>query len=212
MSTVFDRIRNTGIVPVVVIDRAEDAEPLSDALCEGGLPAAEVTFRTEAAADAIFLMKKRHPEMLIGAGTILSGPQANRAVAAGAEFIVSPGINSNTVIHCQQMDVPVIPGTQTPSDMEQAVELGLTTVKFFPAELSGGLPMIKACAEPFTMLSFMPSGGINDSNAQSYLEYPRIVAVGGSWMVKKDLIASGDFETIRKLVSEAARLVRKVRG
>ena len=212
MDNIFEKIRKTGIVPVVVIEDAAAAAALSDALCEGGLPAAEVTFRTAAAAEAISIMKQRHPGMLIGAGTVLNGVQADRAVQAGAEFIVSPGINPGTVRHCQQIGITVIPGTQTPSDMELAVEMGLDTVKFFPAELSGGLAMIKACAEPFTGLNFMPSGGINASNAGDYLAYGRIIAVGGSWMVKKELISAGDFDTIRDLASEAAQLVRKIRG
>ena len=212
MDNIFEKIRKTGIVPVVVIEDAAAASALSDALCEGGLPAAEVTFRTAAAAEAISIIKQRHPGMLIGAGTVLNGVQADRAVQAGAEFIVSPGINPGTVRHCQQIGITVIPGTQTPSDMELAVEMGLDTVKFFPAELSGGLAMIKACAEPFTGLSFMPSGGINASNAGDYLAYGRIIAVGGSWMVKKELISAGDFDTIRDLASEAAQLVRKIRG
>ena len=212
MNGIFERIRNVGIVPVVVIEDASAAAAMSDALCEGGLPAAEVTFRTAAAAEAISIMKQRHPEMLIGAGTVLNGVQVDRAMQAGAEFIVSPGINPNTVRHCQQSEITVIPGTQTPSDMELAVELGLDTVKFFPAELSGGIAMIKACAEPFTGLSFMPSGGINASNAADYLAYDRIIAVGGSWMVRKDLISAGSFDTIRKLAGEAAQLVKDNRG
>lgn len=212
MEALFERIRRTGIVPVVVIEDASKAAELAEALCEGGIDCAEVTFRTDAAAEAIRLMKQARPDMLVGAGTVLTAEQVDRAMAAGAEFIVSPGLNPNTVRYCQQKGITAIPGTQTPSDMELACELGLTTVKFFPSELSGGLPMIKALAEPFTTLSFMPSGGINASNARDYLAYDRIVAVGGSWMVKKDLIAAGDFGTIRELASEAAQTVREIRG
>lgn len=212
MEALFERIRRTGIVPVVVIEDASKAAELAEALCEGGIDCAEVTFRTDAAAEAIRLMKQARPDMLVGAGTVLTAEQVDRAMAAGAEFIVSPGLNPNTVRYCQQKGITAIPGTQTPSDMELACELGLTTVKFFPSELSGGLPMIKALAEPFTTLSFMPSGGINASNARDYLAYDRIVAVGGSWMVKKDLIAAGDFGTIRDLASEAAQTVREIRG
>ena len=212
MKELFERIWKTGIGPVVVINDAKDAPELAKALCEGGLPAAEVTFRTEAAEEAIRLMKETCPQMLIGAGTVLNASQADRAVAAGAEFIVSPGLNPNTVKHCIEIGVTPIPGTLTPSDMELAIELGLDVVKFFPSEPSGGLAMIKALAEPFTSLRFMPSGGINASNMKSYLEYDRILACGGSWMVKKDLIENGEFDTIRKLTLEAASTVKEIRS
>ena len=212
MKELFERIWKTGIVPVVVINDAKDAPELAKALCEGGLPAAEVTFRTEAAEEAIRLMKETCPQMLIGAGTVLNASQADRAVAAGAEFIVSPGLNPNTVKHCIEIGVTPIPGTLTPSDMELAIELGLDVVKFFPSEPSGGLSMIKALAEPFSSLRFMPSGGINASNVRSYLEYDRILACGGSWMVKKDLIENGEFDTIRKLTLEAASTVKEIRS
>ena len=212
MKELFERIWKTGIGPVVVINDAKDAPELAKALCEGGLPAAEVTFRTEAAEEAIRLMKETCPQMLIGAGTVLNASQADRAVAAGAEFIVSPGLNPNTVKHCIEIGVTPIPGTLTPSDMELAIELGLDVVKFFPSEPSGGLSMIKALAEPFSSLRFMPSGGINASNVRSYLEYDRILACGGSWMVKKDLIENGEFDTIRKLTLEAASTVKEIRS
>ncbi|MDO4623230.1 MAG: bifunctional 4-hydroxy-2-oxoglutarate aldolase/2-dehydro-3-deoxy-phosphogluconate aldolase, partial [Eubacteriales bacterium] len=191
---------------------AKDASPLADALCEGGLPCAEVTFRTAAAADVIKSMSEAHPEMLVGAGTVLTTEQVDRAVEAGAKFIVSPGLNPKVVKYCIEKNIPVTPGTQTPSEMELALELGLDTVKFFPAEPAGGLKMIKAVAAPYTTLSFMPTGGINAQNVKEYLAYDRIVACGGSWMVKGDLVKAGKFDEIRELVREAAAIVKEIRG
>ena len=183
MNKVLEEIKKIGIVPVVVLDDAKDAEPLAKALCEGGLPCAEVTFRTEAAEESIRIISEKYPEMLVGAGTVLTTEQVDRAVAAGAKFIVSPGFNPKIVKYCIDRDIPVTPGTQTPSEMEQAIEMGLDVVKFFPAEPAGGLKMIKAVAAPYTMLQFMPTGGINLNNVEEYLEYDRILACGGSWMV-----------------------------
>ena len=185
---VMKRFREIGIVPVVVLDDAKDALPLGQALVNGGLPCAEVTFRTAAAEESIRIMAENCPDLMVGAGTVLTVEQVDRAVAAGAKFIVSPGLNPKVVKHCQEIGVPVCPGTQTPSEMEQALELGLEFVKFFPAEPAGGLKMIKAVAAPYTTLSFMPTGGINAENVKEYLKYDRIFACGGSWMVKGDLI------------------------
>ena len=203
MNEVLVQFQKLGIIPVVVIDDAKDAVPLAKALCEGGLPVAEVTFRTEAAEEAIRLMAEACPEMLVGAGTVLTTEQVDRAVAAGAKFIVSPGLNPKVVKYCQEKNVPITPGTARPTDIEMALELGLEVVKFFPAEQNGGLPMIKAMAAPYTKVKFMPTGGINAKNLKSYLDFDKIIACGGSWMVPKDLVAAGDFEAIKNLTREA---------
>jgi 2-dehydro-3-deoxyphosphogluconate aldolase/(4S)-4-hydroxy-2-oxoglutarate aldolase len=157
-------------------------------------------------------MSEKYPEMLVGAGTVLNIEQVDRAVAAGAKFIVSPGLNPKVVSYCMEKGIPVCPGTCTPSEMEQAMDLGLDTVKFFPAEPSGGVKFIKAVAAPYTMLKFMPTGGVNASNVRDYLTYDKILCCGGSWMVKNSLIEAGDFDKIRDLTREAADIVREVRG
>lgn len=203
MNPILEQFQKLGIIPVVVIDDAKDAVPLAKALCEGGLPVAEVTFRTDAAEEAIRQMSTAYPEMLVGAGTVLTTEQVDRAVAAGAKFIVSPGLNPKVVKYCQEKNVPITPGTARPTDIEMALELGLEVVKFFPAEQNGGLPMIKAMAAPYTKVKFMPTGGINAKNLKSYLDFDKIIACGGSWMVPKDLVAAGDFDAIRNLTREA---------
>lgn len=211
MNEVVRQLSRIGIVPVVVIEDAKDAVPLAKALVEGGLPCAEVTFRTPAAADAIRAMHEAYPDMVVGAGTVLTKAQAMDAKQAGAKFLVSPGLNPDVVHYAQQIGVPMVPGTCTPSDVERALSLGLTEIKFFPAEASGGLNFIKALAGPYVNVRFMPTGGINLQNAREYLAYDKIWAVGGSWMVKKDLIRAGKFDEIEKMVREAADLVREVR-
>ncbi|MBR6405883.1 MAG: bifunctional 4-hydroxy-2-oxoglutarate aldolase/2-dehydro-3-deoxy-phosphogluconate aldolase [Lachnospiraceae bacterium] len=206
-------IRKTGIVPVVVLDDAKDAEPLAEALIRGGLPCAEVTFRTAAAEESIRRMTEKFPEMLVGAGTVLTTEQVDRAVAAGAKFIVAPGLNPVTVKYCLEKGIPVFPGVLTPSEIEQALSLGLQVVKFFPAEPSGGLKMIQAIAAAYVGLKFMPTGGINAKNVGEYLaDEKHILACGGSWMVKKDLIAAGEFGKIEEMAREAAALVKEYRG
>ncbi len=212
MSTIIEQFKEIGIIPVVVLDDAKDAEPLAKALCEGGLPCAEVTFRTAAAEETIRKMSAAFPDMLVGAGTVLTTEQVDRAVAAGAKFIVSPGFNPEVVRYCQEKNIPITPGIQTPTEIEAALSLGLKTVKFFPAEPAGGLKMIKAIAAPYVDVSFMPTGGISASNVREYLAYDRIVACGGSWMVKKDLVAAGEFDKIREMVAEAAAIVKEIRG
>lgn len=212
MDSIYEQFKKTGIIPVVVLEDAKDAEPLARALCEGGLPCAEVTFRTPAAAEAIRIMTEKFPDMLVGAGTVLTTEQVDRAIESGAKFIVSPGLNPDVVRYCIEKDIPVTPGTQTPSDMEKAMSFGLNVVKFFPAEPSGGLSMIKAVAAPYTELQFMPTGGINAKNVRDYLAYDRIIACGGSWMVKGDLIRAGKFDEIKALVREAADIVHEIRG
>ena len=203
MNPVLEKIQQLGIVPVVVLNDASDASPLAKALCEGGLPCAEVTFRTEAAEEAIRIMSQEFPEMLVGAGTVLTTDQVDRAVAAGAQFIVSPGLNPKIVRYCTERNIPITPGTCNPSDVELAIELGLEVVKFFPAEASGGLDMIKAMSAPYTNVRFMPTGGINQKNLTTYLDFPKIIACGGSWMVSGDLIKEGNFDKIRELTEDA---------
>lgn len=212
MNEVLNKLHELGIVPVVVIDDAKDAIPLAKALIEGGLPCAEVTFRTAAAADAIKAIADNFPEMLVGAGTVLTTEQVDRAVAAGAKFIVSPGTNPRVVKYCVEKNIPITPGTCNPSDVEQALECGVNIVKFFPAEPAGGLKYIKAIAAPYVDVKFMPTGGINANNVRDYLAYNKIWACGGSWMVKGDLIKAGDFEKIKALTAEAVQIVKEVRG
>ncbi len=212
MNETLEKLGQYGIVPVVVLNDSKDAEPLADALCEGGLACAEVTFRTEAAAESIKIMSEKHPEMLVGAGTVLTVEQVDEAVAAGAKFIVSPGLNPEVVKYCLDKNIAITPGVVTPSEMEQAIELGLNIVKFFPAEPSGGLSMIKAVSAPYTMLKFMPTGGINPGNVKEYLKSDKIFACGGSWMVKGDLVDAGDFDKIKELTKEAADIVKEIRG
>ena len=212
MNEVLEKLGQYGIVPVVVLNDSKDAEPLADALCEGGLACAEVTFRTEAAAESIKIMSEKHPEMLVGAGTVLTIEQVDEAVAAGAKFIVSPGLNPEVVKYCLDKNIAITPGVVTPSEMEKAIELGLNIVKFFPAEPSGGLSMIKAVSAPYTMLKFMPTGGINPGNVKEYLKSDKIFACGGSWMGKGDLVDAGDFDKIKELTKEAADIVKEIRG
>lgn len=209
---IFEQFSKIGIIPVVVLDDPKDAAGLAKALCENGLPCAEVTFRTAAAEESIRIMSREFPDMLVGAGTVLTKEQVDRAVNAGAKFIVSPGLNPRIVQYCLDKSIPITPGTQTPSEMEQALELGLKVVKFFPAEPAGGLNMIKAVAAPYVDLKFMPTGGINAKNVRDYLAYNKIIACGGSWMVKKDLVTGGKWDELGKLVREAADIVKEIRG
>ena len=212
MNEVLEQFQKLGVIPVVVIDDAKDAAPLAKALVEGGLPCAEVTFRTAAAEEAIRIMCREYPEMLVGAGTVLTIDQVDRAVAAGAKFIVSPGINPKVVDYCVKKNIPITPGTCNPSNVETALEFGLDVVKFFPAEPAGGLKYIKAIAAPYVGMKFMPTGGINEKNVRDYLAYDRILACGGSWMVKGDLIKAGDFEKIKELTAQAVQIVKEIRG
>ena len=211
MNTTLKKLGQFGVVPVVVLDDVKDAKPLAKALCDGGLACAEVTFRTDAAEESIRIMTEAYPEMVVGAGTILTTEQADRAIAAGASFIVTPGFDTEIVKHCIAKNIPITPGVVTPSELAQAYALGLRIVKFFPAEPSGGLPMIKALAAPYYMMQFMPTGGISATTLSDYLRYEKIFACGGSWMVKGDLIKSGDFDKITSLTKEAVDLVRSVR-
>ncbi len=207
MNEVLSKIQMMGIVPVIKLDDAKDAVPLAKALCDGGLPCAEVTFRTAAAEESIRLMREAFPDMLIGAGTVLTTEQVDLAVKAGATFIVSPGLNPKVVSYCTERNIPVTPGCSSPSDIETAIELGLEVVKFFPAEAAGGLAMIKAMAAPYVNMKFMPTGGINASNLTSYLDFSKIIACGGSWMVKDELVKAGDFDKITELTREAVNMM-----
>ena len=193
MNKVLEEFSKIGIIPVIALDHVEDAAPLAKALCDGGLPCAEVTFRTAAAEESIRIMSEQFPEMLVGAGTVLTTEQVDRAVNAGAKFIVSPGLNPKVVKYCVDKGIPVTPGCSNPSDVEVAIELGLEVVKFFPAEAAGGLNMIKSMAAPYTKMKFMPTGGINAKNLTNYLDFKKIIACGGSWMVNKDMIAAKDW-------------------
>lgn len=212
MNKILEQIQEIGIVPVVVLEDAKDAEPIAKALVEGGLPCAEVTFRTAAAEEAIRIMAEKYPQMLVGAGTVLTLEQVDRAVAAGAKFIVSPGLNPKVVQYCVEKGILITPGCVTSSEIEQALEFGLDVVKFFPAEPSGGINMIKALAAPYVGLKFMPTGGINATNVKDYLAYNKILACGGSWMVKNDLVGAGDFAKITELTKEAVKIVKESRG
>lgn len=211
MSPVLEQLSDFGIVPVVVLNDVKDAEPLAKALCEGGLPCAEVTFRTAAAQESIRIMTEAYPQMVVGAGTVLTTEQVDRAMEAGAKFIVSPGFDPEIVDYCLEKGIPVMPGTVTPSEVAQCVKRGLKVVKFFPAEQSGGVAAIKAMGAAYVGLKFMPTGGINAKNIISYLECDKIFACGGSWMVKGDLIAAGEFDQIKTLTQEAVEIVKKVR-
>lgn len=212
MSTVEETIQKMGVVPVVVLNDAKDAAPLAKVLCEGGLPCAEVTFRTDAAEESIRIVTTEFPEMLVGAGTVLTTGQVDHAVAAGAKFIVSPGFDSEIVDYCLEKEIPVFPGCITPSEVAQAVKRGLKIVKFFPAEQFGGVAAIKALTAPYVGLKFMPTGGINAKNLENYLSCDKIVACGGSWMVKGDLIKAGKFDEIKAMTEEAVKLVAEIRN
>ncbi len=203
MNKILEEISQYGIVPVVALDKPEDARPLAKALCTGGLPVAEVTFRTDAAEEAIGIMSKEFPDMLVGAGTVLTCEQVDRAVNAGAKFIVSPGLNPTVVKYCVEKNIPITPGCANPSDIECAMELGLDVVKFFPAEAIGGLKMIKAMSAPYGKIKFIPTGGINADNLISYLDFKKTLACGGSWMVNKELVNAGRFDEIEELTRTA---------
>ncbi len=205
-------LESYGVVPVVVLKDTKDALPLADALCKGGLPCAEVTFRTDAAEESIRLMSEKYPDMLVGAGTVLTIDQVDRAVKAGAKFIVSPGFDPEIVDYCLKNEIPVFPGCITPSEVAQAVKRGMKVVKFFPAEQAGGVDMIKAMGAPYGMVKFMPTGGINAKNLESYLSCKNIICCGGSWMVKGDLIDAGEFDKIVEMTKEAVELVKSIKG
>jgi 2-dehydro-3-deoxyphosphogluconate aldolase/(4S)-4-hydroxy-2-oxoglutarate aldolase len=207
MKAVLEEIGKIGIVPVIVIDDAEKAVPLARALEAGGLPCAEITFRTAQALESLRCIHREAPDFLIGAGTVLSAQQADEAVSAGASFIVSPGFNPSVVGYCVDNGIPVVPGCATPSDMERALGMGLGTVKFFPAEQAGGLAYLKAVSAPYTALRFMPTGGISAANLTAYAKFDKVLACGGSWMADKALIQTGNFEGVKKSCREAVAVL-----
>ena len=207
MDNIIKVIEDHGIVPVVRIEKAEDALPLGNALCEGDLPLAEITFRTAAAEEVIRTLTEGMPELIVGAGTVLTTGQAQKAILAGARFIVSPGFNPKVVSFCREQGVPVIPGVNSPTQIEAAMECGLGVMKFFPAEESGGAAFLKAVAAPYEGIKFIPTGGINPANLVSYLSLTNVIACGGSWMVKGDLISAGKFEEVTRLTAEAVRIL-----
>lgn len=212
MKTLEERFYDYAVVPVVVLNDADDAVPLADALIKGGLPCAEVTFRTDAAEESIRRICENFPDMLVGAGTVLTTKQVERAYKAGAKFIVSPGFDPEIIDYCISIGLPVLPGCITPSEIAQAVKRGLKVVKFFPAEQSGGVAMIKAMAAPYSMVKFMPTGGISTKNLADYLSCDKILCCGGSWMVKEDLIKSGSFDKITDMTKEATALASSIRS
>ncbi|EHH1103560.1 bifunctional 4-hydroxy-2-oxoglutarate aldolase/2-dehydro-3-deoxy-phosphogluconate aldolase [Vibrio sp. MMH1-50] len=209
MSSIKEQLKALKVIPVIAIDKAEDIIPLGKVLVENGLPAAEITFRSAAAAEAIRLLRETQPDMLIGAGTVLNREQAIAAKEAGATFIVSPGFNPNTVKACQEIGIDIVPGVNNPSTVEAALEMGLTTLKFFPAEASGGINMVKSLLAPYTDIELMPTGGINPANIKDYLAIPRVLACGGTWMVDKKLIEAGNWEELARLTREAVALVNE---
>ncbi|EGQ9160785.1 bifunctional 4-hydroxy-2-oxoglutarate aldolase/2-dehydro-3-deoxy-phosphogluconate aldolase [Vibrio parahaemolyticus] len=209
MSSIKEQLKALKVIPVIAIDKAEDIIPLGKILAENGLPAAEITFRSAAAAEAIRLLRETQPDMLIGAGTVLNREQAIAAKEAGATFIVSPGFNPNTVKACQEIGIDIVPGVNNPSTVEAALEMGLTTLKFFPAEASGGINLVKSLLAPYTDIELMPTGGINPANIKDYLAIPRVLACGGTWMVDKKLIEAGNWEELARLTREAVALVNE---
>ncbi len=209
---IYERLYNCAVIPVIKLDDANKSEALAKALIDGGLPSAEVTFRTASAPEVISRMSAAFPEMLIGAGTVLSVDQAKKAVDCGAQFIVSPGLNPKVVSWCIENGVPVIPGVATPTELEAAMELGLSVVKFFPAEAFGGLKTLKAISAPYGSVRFMPTGGISLENMESYLSFKKIIACGGSFMVTSDLIENNDFESITAISKKAADIAGAVRA
>lgn len=202
-----EQIAEMSLIPVISLDRAEDAFPLAKALCEGGLPCAEITFRKPGAEECIKIMHDNFPDMLVGAGTVLTTKQVDCAIKAGAKFIVSPGLNVNVVKYCIEKNIPVFPGCANPSDIETALELGLTTVKFFPAEVMGGIKMLKAVSAPYPMMRFIPTGGITTKNLISYLQCKNVLACGGSFMINQDSIKNGEFDVITKMTKDAVLLI-----
>jgi 2-dehydro-3-deoxyphosphogluconate aldolase/(4S)-4-hydroxy-2-oxoglutarate aldolase len=206
MHDVVNQIGRLRLVPMVAIDNAEHADAFGAALVAAGLPVAEITFRTDAAEAAIRTLAKRG-DLLVGAGTVLTTEQADRAIDAGANFLVSPGTNPQVVEHCLIRSVPIVPGVATPTDIELALSLGLTTLKFFPAEQMGGIGMLKALAGPYAGVKFLPTGGITPEKLPAYLALPNVIACGGSWLAPRDALARGDMTTIGRLVEQAVKIL-----
>jgi 2-dehydro-3-deoxyphosphogluconate aldolase/(4S)-4-hydroxy-2-oxoglutarate aldolase len=208
----YVRLEALGVMPVVVLERAQDAVPLAHALVAGGLPAAEVTFRTACAAECIAAMREAEPGMLVGAGTVLNEAQVDEAIRVGAQFVVSPGWSVRIVARVLEQDVPALPGTVTPTDLMAARAMGLEVTKFFPAAQFGGLSTIRALSAAFIGHRFMPTGGVSAGNLAEFLADPAIIACGGTWMVKPALFADGDFSQVTALSEQAVRIVEYVRS
>jgi len=209
MQEILKKIKDCGIIPVIKLDNADDAVPLCRALAAGGLNAAEITFRTTAAEESIRRVSAEIPDMLVGAGTVLSIETAQKAVRAGAKFLVSPGFNPAVVKYCTDNNITIIPGVCTPTDIEMGLSHGLKTLKFFPAEAAGGLKMLKAMSAPYNMVSFMPTGGIDENNLTDYLSFKPVIACGGSWMVRDELVKNKDWTEITRLSKEAVEIKNK---
>ena len=208
MQELLKKVEELKIVPVVVLEDAKDAVPLGQALIDGGLPVAEVTFRTAAAADSIKAMSETFPEMLVGAGTVVNVEQCKQAIECGAKFIVTPGYSEEVTTYCCENNIPILPGVCTPTELMMVVKHGLPVAKFFPAAQFGGLKTIKALAAPFPQMRFMPTGGVSEANILEYLAEPKIIAAGGSWMVKGDLVKAGKFDEIKAMTKSAVDLVK----
>ncbi|MEZ8046636.1 bifunctional 4-hydroxy-2-oxoglutarate aldolase/2-dehydro-3-deoxy-phosphogluconate aldolase [Vibrio sp. 10N.237.312.C02] len=208
MTTLNEQLANLKVIPVIAINRAEDAIPLGKALVENGMPCAEITLRTECAIEAIRIMRKEFPDMLIGSGTVLTNEQVDASIEAGVDFIVSPGFNPRTVQYCIDKGVAIVPGVNNPSLVEQAMEMGLRTLKFFPAEPSGGTGMLKALTAVYPV-KFMPTGGVSLKNVDEYLSIPSVLACGGTWMVPTNLIDESKWDELGKLVRDAVELVNR---
>ncbi|MBS9783090.1 MAG: bifunctional 4-hydroxy-2-oxoglutarate aldolase/2-dehydro-3-deoxy-phosphogluconate aldolase [Pasteurella sp.] len=205
---IIEKLAQLKVVPVIALDNAEDILPLAKTLADNGLPVVEITFRSAAAEKAIQLLRKHNPDILIAAGTVLTSEQVFQAKNAGADFVVTPGFNPKIVKLCQDLGLPITPGINNPMSIEAALEMGITAVKFFPAEASGGVKMIKALLGPYPQLQIMPTGGIGLSNIQDYLAIPNVVACGGSWFVDKKLINAQDWDKIAQLTQEAVKLAK----
>lgn len=205
---VLDRIKDARLLPVVVVDEAAQAVPLARALVAGGLPVAEVTFRTDAAAEAIRRIVAEVPDALVGAGTVLTGDQVRAAKAAGASFLVTPGFNPAIVAAAAEVGLTIVPGVNNPTGVEQAMAAGLSAVKFFPAEPTGGVPFLKALMGPYRTMRFVPTGGIGPKNLRDYLALPAVLACGGSWMVEPALIRAGRFDEVQRMTAEAVALAK----
>lgn len=211
MRAVVDRLADVGVLPVVEIERLDQVVRLVDVLSDAGLPCIEVTLRTPVATDAILLIREHRPDVLVGAGTVLTVQDVDAALDAGAEFLVSPGLNPGVVAHGHRRDATFIPGVCTPTEVEAAIAAGASTLKFFPAEPAGGIPFLKALAAPYPTVRFVPTGGIDAAGLAAYLVLPNVVACGGSWMVRRELLAADDFATIGRLAAEAAAIAGRIR-
>jgi len=212
MNDINETLAHMGVIPVIVIDDASKAEELAKALCEGGLPCAEITFRTAAAKEAISIMAKKFPNIIVGAGTVVSTKQVDEAIEAGAKFIVSPCFDAEVVDYCIERKIPVFPGVITPTEINYGIKRGLKILKFFPSETYGGIKAIKALSAPFGGVTFIPTGGVNAQNLPSYLESDKVFACGGTWLATKALIAENNFKQIKDNVAEAVKIVKQVRG